>query len=58
MFNGAKPQEVKVLSGIGEDRLSEKAIDWYMENGIPLSIIRGYGWGRDKTKEEANKKAI
>ncbi len=40
MFYDAKSQEVKVLSGIGEAPLSEKAIDWYMENGIPSSSIR------------------
>ncbi len=31
----AKKQEVKVLCGQGRAPLSQAAIDWYMENGIP-----------------------
>lgn len=40
MFYNAESQEVKVLSGIGEAPLSEDAIAWYLENGIPSSSIR------------------
>lgn len=36
----AKKQEVKSLSGLGRAPLSQKAIDWYMENGIPNSDIK------------------
>ncbi len=39
MFYNAQTQQVKVLSGVGEAPLSQKAIDWYMENGIPVSSI-------------------
>lgn len=31
----ARQGEVKVLSGLGRSPLSQEAIDWYMENGIP-----------------------
>ena len=31
----AKKEEVKELSGMGRAPLSQDAIDWYMENGIP-----------------------
>ena len=40
MFYDSESQQVKVLSGIGEAPLSEKAIEWYMENGIPSSDIK------------------
>ncbi len=36
----AKRQEVKSLSGQGRAPLSQKAIDWYMENGIPNGDIK------------------
>ena len=36
----AKKQEVKSLSGQGRAPLSQKAIDWYMENGIPNGDIK------------------
>ena len=36
----AKKQEVKSLSGQGRAPLSQKAIDWYMENGIPGGDIK------------------
>ncbi len=39
IFN-AKKQEVKSLSGQGRAPLSQKAIDWYMENGIPNGDIK------------------
>jgi len=35
MIYDSKKQEVKVLSGMGSAPLSEAAIDWYMQNGIP-----------------------
>ncbi len=31
----SRKEEVKSLSGLGRSPLSQKAIDWYMENGIP-----------------------
>jgi gamma-glutamyltranspeptidase/glutathione hydrolase len=40
MFYNANTQKVEVLSGIGEAPLSQEAIEWYMDNGIPLSNIR------------------
>lgn len=36
----AKKQEIKSLSGQGRAPLSQKAIDWYMENGIPNGDIK------------------
>ncbi|MYF98497.1 hypothetical protein F4212_05090 [Candidatus Poribacteria bacterium] len=36
----AKKKEVKSLSGQGRAPLSQKAIDWYMENGIPNGDIK------------------
>lgn len=36
----AKKREVKSLSGQGRAPLSQKAIDWYMENGIPNGDIK------------------
>ena len=36
----AKKQEVKALCGQGRAPLSQKAIDWYMENGIPAGDIK------------------
>ena len=36
----AKKQEVKSLSGQGRAPLSQSAIDWYMENGIPNGDIK------------------
>ena len=36
----AKKQEVKSLSGQGRAPLSQTAIDWYMENGIPNGDIK------------------
>ena len=36
----AKKQEVKSLSGMGRAPLSQAAIDWYMENGIPNGDIK------------------
>jgi gamma-glutamyltranspeptidase/glutathione hydrolase len=35
MIFAAKTQEVKVLSGQGSAPLSQDAIDWFMQNGIP-----------------------
>jgi len=35
MIYDAQKQEVKVLSGQGRAPLSQEAIDWYMEHGIP-----------------------
>jgi gamma-glutamyltranspeptidase / glutathione hydrolase len=40
MYYDAESEQVKVLSGIGEAPLSEEAIEWYLENGIPTSDIR------------------
>ena len=34
IYDGRKKQ-VKALSGQGSAPLSEEAIDWYMQNGIP-----------------------
>ncbi len=39
IYNAAK-QEVKALSGQGSAPLSETAINWYMENGIPDRDIK------------------
>ena len=39
IFNAEK-QEVKSLSGLGRAPLSQSAIDWYMENGIPNGDIK------------------
>jgi len=36
----AKKQEVKALCGQGRAPLSQEAIDWYMENGIPAGDIK------------------
>ena len=36
----AEKQEVKALSGQGRAPLSQTAIDWYMENGIPPGDIK------------------
>ncbi|MDE0635648.1 MAG: gamma-glutamyltransferase [Candidatus Poribacteria bacterium] len=36
----AKKQEVKSLSGQGRAPLSQVAIDWYMENGIPNADVK------------------
>ncbi|MDE0089669.1 MAG: gamma-glutamyltransferase, partial [Candidatus Poribacteria bacterium] len=36
----AEKQEVKSLSGQGRAPLSQEAIDWYMENGIPNADIK------------------
>lgn len=36
----AQNQEVKALSGQGRAPLSQSAIDWYMENGIPDKDIK------------------
>ena len=36
----AKKKEVKSLSGLGRAPLSQEAIDWYMENGIPNGDIK------------------
>ena len=36
----AEKQEVKSLSGQGRAPLSQNAIDWYMENGIPNADIK------------------
>ena len=35
MIYDARRQEVKVLSGMGSAPLSQAAIDWYMQHGIP-----------------------
>ena len=37
MIYDAKKKEVKVLSGVGAAPMSQKAIDWYYEHGIPAT---------------------